>query len=161
VFFITLTTFNGPVAHLSSDIPREDVLVLLATMGVELLANTKIPDDGLNKMLLQALDAAQRFTDLVKTTPLNPSNHPNWKSKIPLLEAVSRGNLTEAYQNAMSGTNTPDRPTSTAKQDTFKEVRQILLGLSAHYDQGRRDFVLLDAVGEWCIIIRVSFGHLP
>lgn len=145
---------------MSSDIPREDVLVLLSTMGVELPENTKISNDRLNKLLLQALDAAQRFTDLFKTTPLNPSGHRKWNSPKPLLEAVSRGNLTEAYENAMSGTNTPHRPTSTAKQDTFKEVRQILLGLSAHYDQGRKDFVLLDTLAEWGIVIRVSLSYL-
>ncbi|KAF9461154.1 hypothetical protein BDZ94DRAFT_1264418 [Collybia nuda] len=138
---------------MGSDILREDMLVLLSTMGVELPENTKIPDDGLNKLLLQALDASQRFTDLLKTAPFNPSEYHRWKSPKPLLEAVSRGNLTEAFENAMSGNKA--RGTSTAKEDTFREVRQILLALSMHYDQGTRDFVLLDTTEEWGIVIRI------
>ncbi|KAF8075304.1 hypothetical protein FPV67DRAFT_1605748 [Lyophyllum atratum] len=139
----------------SSSIARPDILALLSCLGVKLPKNTKVPDDALNKRLQQALDSTQRYTDvLAPIAPVNPSDLPTWvSSSKPLLEAVSRGNITEAYENMMRGGGA--RPTSTAREDTFMEVRQVLLSFAHHWDQGHKVFALIDKQGEWCIIVRI------
>ncbi|GLB41474.1 hypothetical protein LshimejAT787_1000740 [Lyophyllum shimeji] len=125
-------------------------------MGIKLPKTTKIPDDDLSKRLNQALDGAQRFNDLLgPISPLNPSTLDQWASSKPLLEAVSRGSLNEAYRNMMDGYHRKARPTSSAKEDTFTEVRQVLMGFANHYDQGHKLFALKDKQEEWCIIARI------
>ncbi|KAF8066677.1 hypothetical protein FPV67DRAFT_1449840 [Lyophyllum atratum] len=145
----------------SFDIDRGDVLLLLDCMGIKLPKNTKISDDDLNKRLHQALDGAQRFHDLLApVSPVNPATLPTWTSSTPLLEAVSRGNLKEAYQNMMDGFHRKPRPTSSAKEDTFTEVRQIVLGFANGYDRGHKVFALNDKQGEWCIVVRAMASLL-
>jgi hypothetical protein len=143
---------------MTSEIGREDLLVVLGCLGVSLPENTKIPDDTLNKRLLQALDGSQRFSDLIQSTPFLPSDYPKWSSPKPLVQSVSRGNMREAYDNMMLGTNKGHRKTSIEKKDTFTEVRQVLLGLAVHWEHGQRSFVLHDHDVEagWAIVIRVS-----
>jgi hypothetical protein len=145
---------------MASEISREDLLIVLECLGVSLPKHTKIPDDTLNKRLLLALDGSQRFSDLIPITPLIPSDYPKWSSPKPLVQSVSRGNMREAYDNMMSGAHKASRKTSTEKKDTFMEVRQVLLGIAVHWDQGRRNFVLLDVAAEWAIVIRVSCVHI-
>ncbi|RDB27781.1 hypothetical protein Hypma_003242 [Hypsizygus marmoreus] len=150
----------------ASDIDREDALTILASMGVKLPKGTKIPAVDLDKRLVQALDGAQQFSDVVAglKVPLNPSKWPKWDSSKPLLEAVSRGNPAEAFANAMNKAHRRPEP-STAKEDTFVEVRQILLGFSAHCDQGHKTFVLRDSREEWVVVVRIvdifSLGEEP
>ncbi|KAG6909519.1 hypothetical protein DXG01_017076 [Tephrocybe rancida] len=145
----------------SVEIQRPEVLILLDCMGVNLAKNTKIPDDALNKRFGQTLDGAQRFADLLAPiTPVNPSSLSKWKSTDVLLKAVSRLNMAEAYQNMISGRNRVAAPTSTSQEDTFTEVRQVLMGIANHYQQGHKTFVMNDNEGLWCIIARVVDVHI-
>ncbi|KAF5379369.1 hypothetical protein D9615_006586 [Tricholomella constricta] len=143
----------------SVGINRQDTLILLDCMGVKLPKNTKIPDEDLDKRLHQTLDSAQRFPDIVAPiSPVNPSNLAKWTSSKPLLDAVSRGNFAEAYENVIKGYNVAARPTSMAKEDTFREVRQIFLAFATHWDQGHKTFALKDKAEEWCIIVVEVFS---
>jgi len=140
----------------ADSVNRDDLLVLLECMGIKLPRGTKIPDNDLNKRLQQAIDGAQRFTDLFGSEiSLNPSGLQKWASfgSKSLVEAMSRTNVEEALENRRQGRL---RPTSTAVEDTFREVRQVILGFSVNWEEGRQHFVLMDTNQEWGVIIRVS-----
>ncbi|KIM39509.1 hypothetical protein M413DRAFT_29237 [Hebeloma cylindrosporum] len=100
------------------NIPREDLLILLASFGVSLPLNTKIPTDELHKRLSHTLDAAQQFTAI--NVPLLPTKYPSWPIDKSLTEASARGNMIE-YDKAK--TSHKGTTLSTAKEDTFAEVR--------------------------------------
>ena len=56
------------------EISREDLLILLASMGVVIPKTTKIPDKELNKCLTSAFDASQQFSTIIaSTTPVDLS----------------------------------------------------------------------------------------
>lgn len=138
------------------ELSRHEVLVLLDCMGVKLQKKTKISDDDLLKRLTQTLDAAQRYNEfLAPIAPVNPSTLLKWKSSKPLLEAVKRVNIAEAYDNIINGRNLVASPTSTSEQDTFMEVRQVLMGLANHWEQKLSSFVLMDKMSNWCVVVRV------
>ncbi|KAG6872839.1 hypothetical protein C0995_006009 [Termitomyces sp. Mi166 len=153
VSFITSITESYMNA---TELQRPEVLVLLDCMGVKLQKNTKISDDDLVKRLTQTVDAAQRYNELLAPlNSVNPSTLPEWKSSESLLESVKRINMAEAYSNMMSGRNRVTSPTSTSAEDTFMEVRQVLMGLASHWEQKHDTFVLMDEVSSWCVIARI------
>lgn len=64
----------------------------------------------------------------------------------------------EATQNSMMGLTQEQRgmiPNSTKEEDTFTELRQILLNFGHRYDAGGRVFVLQDTQQESAIIVRL------
>ncbi|KAG5353577.1 hypothetical protein C0989_005094 [Termitomyces sp. Mn162] len=125
-------------------------------MGVKLQKNTKIPDNDLLKRLNQTVDAAQRYNELLAPINLiNPSTLSKWKCSESLLEAVKRVNMAEAYSNMISGRNRVAPPTSTSEEDTFMEVRQVLMGLASHWEQKHDSFALMDEASNWCVVARI------
>ncbi|KAG5649958.1 hypothetical protein H0H81_001314 [Sphagnurus paluster] len=139
----------------ATDINRVDTLDL-ECIGVQFPKNTKIPDDDLDKRLQQALDGAQRFSVILgPICPLNLSELSKWNSSTPLAKEIARENFVELQNNALSGWNKVAPPTSTAKEDTFKEVRQVLMGFATHWELGRKLYVLKGQDEKWCIIVRI------
>ncbi|KAF8159209.1 hypothetical protein B0H34DRAFT_655410 [Crassisporium funariophilum] len=131
---------------------REDLLILLGSMGISLPKNTKIPDEDLVKRLANALDAAQHIVSLTNAAVVDPSTYPSWSSEKTLLECTRRGNALEAYRNAVYG---QDQRTSSAKEDTFIELRQVIMSLANGYDNGHPEFFLLGDSRDWGVFIRI------
>ncbi|KAG6815296.1 hypothetical protein H0H93_010310 [Arthromyces matolae] len=55
----------------------------------------------------------------------------------------------------MTGRSRIAAPTSTAEEDTFMEVRQVIMGLANHWDQKHDTFVIMNENARWCIIVRI------
>ncbi|KAG6899185.1 hypothetical protein C0993_012554 [Termitomyces sp. T159_Od127] len=135
---------------------RTEILVLLDCMGLKLQKNTKLSEDDLLKRLAQTMDAAQRYNELLAPiAPVNPSTLSKWKPSKSLLDAIKRTNIAEAYGNMITGRNLVAPPTSTYEEDTFMEVRQVLMGLATHWEQKQYSFVLMDKVSNWGVIARI------
>ncbi|KAG6891133.1 hypothetical protein C0992_010428 [Termitomyces sp. T32_za158] len=149
------------MSHMNAiELSRPEFLVLLDCMGVKLQKNTKVSDDDLVKRLTQTMDAAQRYNELLAPiAPVDPSTLSKWNSSKSLLEAIKRVNIAEALDNRMSGRNLVAPPTSTSEEDTFMEVRQVLMGLANHWEQKQNSFVLMDNGSNWCIIARIIEVH--
>ncbi|KAI0649718.1 hypothetical protein C8Q79DRAFT_343079 [Trametes meyenii] len=122
---------------------REEVLNILASMGIELPKGTKLLDTILDKRLHSALDAAQEKERCAEI--LNRTGLPHWplvkadeldSRARPVLDAVKRGNWNEARNNSLSnllgGPSTqPDLFT-----DPFMDLRQTVMSLANVLDQG-------------------------
>lgn len=136
-----------------TDICRDDLLILLASMGVILPTSTKISDEDLSKRLLQALDSAQGISVLVNPTLVNPSIYELWSSDKTLLDATLRGNLLESTRNRMSP---GPKGVSSAKEDTFQELRQIIMAFAFNFQEAKhRNFCLMDSSQDWGVYGRV------
>ncbi|KAJ2966965.1 hypothetical protein NUW54_g13652 [Trametes sanguinea] len=117
---------------------RTETLEVLASMGVEIPVNTKIPGDDLEKRLRAALDAAQEKARF--STPLDLKALPAWPSVLtndisassrPLLEAVKRGNMREAAHNYARGSRDTE-----LFVDPFMDLRQTIMSLANVLDSG-------------------------
>jgi len=115
---------------LSQDISREDLLILLASMGVVLLEDNKMTAEQLNKRLGQALDTAQEIPDILETSTVNPTELSVWSSSEnkTLHESSQRGNLTEAFMGDMRQPNKKGNLSS--KANIFREMRQSVLNIA-------------------------------
>ena len=81
----------------SEEIPRKDLLILLASMSVAIPKTTKIPDKELNERLTSAFDPSQQFSAIIaSTTPVDLTSCPLWPSDKKLFQATQRGNVSEA-----------------------------------------------------------------
>ena len=77
----SLDTFLLLSKMTSTDISREDLLLLLASIGIVFSKDAKLPIGELNKRLANALDASQQNDEFIDTTPLDPFEFPNWSGK--------------------------------------------------------------------------------
>ncbi|KDR80994.1 hypothetical protein GALMADRAFT_61129 [Galerina marginata CBS 339.88] len=139
---------------MSSKICREDLLVLLASIGVSLPTNTKISEEDLNKRLTQALDAAQQFRTVIESTPFNPSTFPTWPLEKNLPEATVRLGIMDGVKMKLSH----GPKVSADKKDTFKEIRTAVMSFAHGIQAGQREFWLTDQLGKfegWGIYARV------
>ncbi|KIJ99504.1 hypothetical protein K443DRAFT_133048 [Laccaria amethystina LaAM-08-1] len=107
------------------DLTRSDILALLGCLKVSLPKAIKLSEEDLHKRLSQALDPSQSSDKVI--APIKPLDYGTW----------------------------PTIPTSTKEEDTFTELRQILLNLGHRYDAGGRVFVLQDTQQESAIIVRL------
>ncbi|KAI0370797.1 hypothetical protein BV20DRAFT_994690 [Pilatotrama ljubarskyi] len=146
---------------------RSEILKTLNSMGVEIPANTKLPDETLEKRLRSALDAAQeknRFSDQLdlrslRKWPLLKGGEPQaWDEGRSLLDAVKRGNMQEARQNHLASLLGADRHNE-LYVDPFMDLRQTVMSIANVLDQGL----------SWCIIqdpaheqhaINIRFLHI-
>ncbi|KAF7305392.1 hypothetical protein HMN09_00791500 [Mycena chlorophos] len=79
-------------------LPREEILELLRSMGIDLPRKTKLSDTELDKRLSKAV-RAQYLTRVLPAPPLDPSVYLSWfadASKPKLLKGVRRHNMGEA-----------------------------------------------------------------
>ncbi|KAF8810460.1 hypothetical protein BYT27DRAFT_7336692 [Phlegmacium glaucopus] len=136
----------------SKEISREDLLILLASMGVAIPKTTKMPDEELNKRLTLAFDASQQFTNIIATTPVDVTSYPLWPSDKALYQATQRGNVSEALNQVMSQRR---KGSLSPKEDTFKELRQSVLGFARLRDMGKREICFVDDDGRWGVFVQV------
>ncbi|KAF9528997.1 hypothetical protein CPB83DRAFT_853592 [Crepidotus variabilis] len=122
---------------LSKDMSRVDLLVVLASMGVVLPKETKLPLEELGKRLGSALDASQEMAALLGSPPVNLDLLFKWASNPgkTLFKASQRGNFTELTTGEMEQ---PKKGPGALKSDTFKELRQSVLALSYSFDHNIR-----------------------
>lgn len=136
----------------STEMPREDLLSLLASMGVVLPKTTKMLDEELSKRLTQAFNCSQQFTNIITTTPVDVAQYPLWPSDKPLYQATQRGNVTELLSQVMSQ---PRRGSRSPKEDTFKELRQSVLSFALLREMGKSEIFFADDDGRWGIFVQV------
>ncbi|KAF8885085.1 hypothetical protein CPB84DRAFT_1788684 [Gymnopilus junonius] len=137
---------------LSSDISRDDLLILLASMGVVLPESSKLPVEGLNKRLGQTLDTSQDYSNQIDTPVVDPWTFPLWPEGKSLYEATQRGNITEAFTGVMSQ---PKQGGLSSKEDTFKEMRQSVLTMAYAHDEGIREIYYRDKDMRWALYVRI------
>ena len=138
------------VVMASKEILRDDLLILLSSMGV-VLQDTKLPVDELNKKVGLAFDASQQLSTHLPNTPVDPSTFPSWvlnqrgelgdKENKTLYEATGRRNVSEIFEGV---TQVPKQGIKARKQDTFKEMRQSIMGIAFIFDQGAREIFYVD-----------------
>jgi len=138
-------------------ISREDILVVLSSMGVVLSKDTKMPLEALNKRLGNALDASQQFEQLIGTTTVDPSEFAEWTEK-KILEASYRNNIEES----LTGTGAMSQRKKghlSAKEDTFRELRQSILGIAHSCDERHTDVYYMDGEEKWAIFLQVCLAR--
>ncbi|KAF8159212.1 hypothetical protein B0H34DRAFT_702485 [Crassisporium funariophilum] len=141
-----------PTPEIPLDITRDDLLILLASMGVSLPKTTKIPDADLHKRVLSALDTSQQLSDLIEKLPVDPTNYPLWSSKKTLFEASQRQNMTEAICREMAHEKLgPLAP----KEEVFKEMRKSIMGFAYMRDMDLYEMCFADDSEQWGILVRI------
>ncbi|KAJ7060580.1 hypothetical protein C8F01DRAFT_1143173 [Mycena amicta] len=118
---------------------RQEILDLLAAMGVRLPPKTKLPDTELDKRLSKTLDSAQYLSRVVPDPPLDPTIHPCWFDKtrksMTVLDGIHRHNMLEAGMNAQQrATGTEAFPLF---GNPFMDLRQTLMAIAKTCDEGR------------------------
>lgn len=131
---------------------REDVFILLSSMGISLPTTTKISDEDLNKRLIQALDAAQCLRTVIDTTPFIPTDHPLWPTDgiQNLVGATNKMSFKEMIASRFRLVAAPGPSTtvpSCDKRDTFQEMRNAVMGIAQGLNDGH-DFCLTEQTGE-------------
>ena len=137
---------------------REETLKALGCMGVDIPPDTKLADDILEKRLRDALNAAQylhHFTlpldfGTLSDWPTNKPGNPPVPARRRLLEAVRRGNFSEAESTLRNAGRAPE-----LFVDPFMDMRQSLMSLGNYLDTGHQCVVMQDHANEHTINIRV------
>ncbi|KAF9262697.1 hypothetical protein L218DRAFT_929193 [Marasmius fiardii PR-910] len=131
---------------------REEKLSFLASMGVELSPATRLPEEAVDKKLRGVIDAAQYFSSVIDQIPVHPASFPMWHSnEDSLLKAVRRGNVAEA-QAAFKAHGENPFP---LYQNAFMDVRQTLMALGKHLDDGYSEVILQDKGEDYAICMRI------
>lgn len=143
-------------------LPREEILGLLSSMGIDLPRKTKLSDAELDKRLSKALDSAQYLTRVIPKPPVNPISYPSWfrnESNTPVLDAIRRHNVGEATLidgSQMRGVDNPF-PLYT---NAFMDLRQTFMTIANACDKGMLPLILQDKGESSGICMRVSFPPL-
>ncbi|KAF8147737.1 hypothetical protein K438DRAFT_1625856 [Mycena galopus ATCC 62051] len=143
-------------------LPREEILGLLASMGIELPPKTKLNATELDKRLSKALDSAQYITRVVPPPPLDPTAYPLWsrtKSSKPVLEAIKRNNVAEATLVSQSKMFGIDNPFPRLYTNAFMDLRQTLMSIANACDNGMIPITLQDKEESSGICMRVSHSQ--
>lgn len=159
-------TSTRSIAH---RISRDDLLTVLASIGVILPTRTKVPSTELVKKLMSALDGAQDLADLLPTAKLasglDVREYPLWPPEEDLEKAATREPMrTLALTEQIRRLQYRHGVTSTEKEDTFKELRQIIIGFGHNVKRGHKYYCLMDEERAWGVFIRVrteNFAHPP
>ncbi|KAG7091274.1 hypothetical protein E1B28_010323 [Marasmius oreades] len=134
---------------------REEKLGFLSSMGVELSPNTRLPEEAVDKRLRGAIDGAQYFYSVIDEVPVNPASFPMWSKtdpeNKPLVLAVRRGNFAEVTAMLKARGENP----FPLYQNAFMDVRQTLMTLGKHFDDGHPEAVLQDKGHDYAICMRV------
>lgn len=140
-------------------ISREDILVTLLSIGVVLPPGTKISNEVLSKKLTTALDAAQDLPELLpgekSGSELDVRNYPLWPAGEDVGQATGKApirtlNIRDQFRFMMESGEL-----STEKEDTFKELRQAIMGIGNGVKDGHKHFCLLDEKRNWGVYVRV------
>ena len=148
---------------------RAEVLRVLKAMGVELPADTKLPDGVLDDRLRAALDASQYKESLSHSLELK--NLKTWPMATPgvavssarsVADAVPRGSMGEARENLLLEALTGRRDAPDLFVDPFVDLRQTIMGIGRFLDSGVRWCCMHDKQNDECAVnIRVSHTIFP
>ncbi|TFK19415.1 hypothetical protein FA15DRAFT_674468 [Coprinopsis marcescibilis] len=137
-------------------ISKDDLFAALSSMGVKLPKSSKLSTEDLTKKLVSSLNASQQLAELfpVKNGEhVNPTSMKTWKDTENLMKMTHRGSFKEGFDNMMSAGVKQDP--SKAKEETFKEMQQILLSFGREWNNGHKAFILMDSEEEWAVIIQM------
>lgn len=136
------------------DISREDILIILGSMGIKLGDNNKVPLDQLEMRLDKALDASQQIAELFATQKhVNPDTLSKWSPDKPLFEATARYNAAEALK--AGDITRPKRAERARREDTFKELRQTIWAVAFACEGNSPAIFLINKDQQNAIFIRV------
>lgn len=116
-----------------------------------------MPMEELNKRLGNALDASQQFDQLIGTKTVDPSEFAEWTGK-KILEASHRNNIEERFAGT-GPTSQRKKGHLSAKEDTFRELRQSILGIAHSCDEDHTDVYYMDGEEKWAIFVRVRLAR--
>ncbi|KAJ3982920.1 hypothetical protein F5890DRAFT_1463984 [Lentinula detonsa] len=139
------------------DIPKEEKLKFLKSMGVDLSPATRLPNDTMERKFRCAIDASQSLTTLIAKAPFDPSNLPLWSKKTckkSLLETVGRGNVKEGFANFQARLEGRSNAWD-LYENPFMDVRQTIMGLANGLDNGAKTAIIQDKETAYAICIRV------
>ncbi|KAJ7764899.1 hypothetical protein B0H16DRAFT_1413785 [Mycena metata] len=128
-------------------LPREEILGLLSSLGVDLPPKTKLPDVELDKRLSKALDGAQYLSRVAPTLPFDPAIYSSWirgKSNKTLVEAMRRHNVGEATMVDANQRKGMDSPFPALYSNAFMDLRETLPAIGHACDKGMVPIVLQD-----------------
>lgn len=137
------------------DISREDVLIILKSIGIKLDDDNKIPLEQLEMRLDKALDASQQMEELFAQRNVNPGTLPKWRSDKPLFQATARYNAAEALNEG--AITKPKKAERARKEDTFKELRQTIWALAFACEENAPAIFLINKDQQNAIFIRVWY----
>ncbi|KAF4611247.1 hypothetical protein D9613_007244 [Agrocybe pediades] len=137
---------------LSSELTRDRVLAVLHSMGVNLPSNTKIPKEDLIKRLSQALDAAQRYRDVIGSPNFNTNTAASWPSDKNLRDATHRSTFWELARDEAYATGR-NIPPESPKKDIFTEMRQIFNEIARGFHIGVRSTFIIGTEGA--VFVRI------
>ncbi|KAF4611244.1 hypothetical protein D9613_007247 [Agrocybe pediades] len=142
----------------SKDISRGDLLILLASMNVVIPEDTKMTAEQLSKRLGEAFDTAQQLSENLDSPTVDATTLPKWipRKGETLFEVTQQGNLVEGFTGEM---RQPKQGGMALKVDTFKEMRQSVLGIAYACDKGINEIFLRDANNRWAVFIKIMAAY--
>ena len=141
---------------------REEILGILASMGISLPSTTKLSDESLDKRLCDALNASQYKSKLpatlasLKPWPIARPAEPSRPDSRSLLDNIGRGNAIEASRRAVAR----EKPTE-LYVNVFSDLRQTVAALANLLDKRYWVCLIQDPSQMECAIaIRVSDTYI-
>ncbi|KAL0570768.1 hypothetical protein V5O48_011196 [Marasmius crinis-equi] len=138
------------------DLSRDEKLGLMASMGIELPATNRLPDEAIEKKFRSSVDAAQYFGKVVRNGKLDPAGLAVWSTRSgkTLVEAVARGNLGEGM--GREGIMRVRGESAFPKYEkAFIELRQGISTIASAMDQGVECAALQDVEHSSAICLRI------
>ncbi|KAJ3542900.1 hypothetical protein NM688_g5923 [Phlebia brevispora] len=128
---------------------REELISALNYMRVAIPPETKLPDDALHKRLKHALNGSQNAANTIAKPDLDISGLPMWPSGRSVYEAGRRGDLSEGIQIASAKDRAGGDPFP-LYSNPFMDLRQTVMGISKHWDEGLKSAIVQDLNREKC-----------
>lgn len=136
---------------------RAELLKVLDGMDISIPANTKLPNNALEKRLKQAIKASQSMASVISKIPLPLAELPKWPTNSDehtVFRAIRRGDFREATMN-IEGRLRGEDPFP-LRVNPVIDVRQTLMTLAKNWDRGSKFAIMQDIQTETCAInIRV------
>ncbi|KAL1758281.1 hypothetical protein FB107DRAFT_207452 [Schizophyllum commune] len=133
---------------------RGRIIGLLRSMGVTFPEQTKLPTNTLEKRLDVALNCAQFASNYSAKFPLNFGKYPTWKGK-SIFDGVRRGNGVEALEADRTRSEGRGREPPALYVNAFTDLRQTVLNLAKHCDDGITVHIFENHEQTECIAVRI------
>lgn len=140
------------------EIDREEVLLLLSSLGIELPKNSKLPDDVLQKRLTKALDCTQYGFDLKTMDPTTLKPWSTFTDKA-VLQAASMVSMKEARENVAHISLTGEQRETVLYVNPFQDLRQSVMALGYNWDAGVSTGIIQNKEKMHGILFRVSTNN--
>ncbi|KAF9442258.1 hypothetical protein P691DRAFT_779487 [Macrolepiota fuliginosa MF-IS2] len=128
---------------------REDLMHILKGMNIDLSPNTKLNAAKLETCLDEALDAAQRFSNIFPDIEggIDLSDYRRWKRKTPVVDAFTRRTWGAIFQD--------NRIYEDQRQLAFARINQLIPDIGKEMDKKKIAFVVLkDGVSLKALVIK-------